>query len=109
MKVGDVAYDHSRGLLKKDGVVISLGTSKLRDVWFFFLTNKNKVITEGQIRNAIYGGYDRGEQAIRQFIQSIRRALRVIKSHCRIISWGSRNWELVTKQGVRGMISVRNI
>src|SRR5579864_6219081 len=98
MQVGDIEYDHDRGLLSKGSVTVSISTSRRRAIWFLFVINANKVVTEDMIREQAYGGRLIEKGAIRAIVYHLRRALVELGSDCRIASWGYCNWELIVPE-----------
>jgi DNA-binding winged helix-turn-helix (wHTH) protein len=97
MQVGDLEYDHARGLLSKDGVTVRLSTGKRRDVWFLFANNANNVVTYADIRRHVYA--DRvvvTDENMRQHIYWVRVAIKRLNSRCKIANWGFGTWELIT-------------
>jgi DNA-binding winged helix-turn-helix (wHTH) protein len=98
MQVGDIEYDHDRGLLTKGSVTVSISTSRRRAIWFLFVINANKVVTEDMLREQAYGGQMREKNAIRAMVYHLRRTLIELGSECRIASWGYCNWELIVPE-----------
>jgi DNA-binding response OmpR family regulator len=96
MQVGDLAYDHDRGLLTKDGITVRLSTGKRRDIWFLLVNNQNHVMHEAFIKSAIWGHRFTSDGLIRVHIYYLRRALKRLQSDCKIANWGFGNWELMT-------------
>ncbi len=96
MQVGDIEYDHDRGLLSKDGVTVSVSTGKRRAIWYILACNANVVVDEDDIRKSIYGDRTMCEGIIRQHIYGLRRRIKMLRSGCKIVNWGLHTWELVT-------------
>ena len=98
MQVGDIEYDHDRGLLTKGSVTVSISTSRRRAIWFLFVINANKVVTDRDIRRELYGDREMGDANIRAFVYLLRRGLNQLGSQCRIANWGFGNWELIVPE-----------
>ena len=99
MQVGDLEYDHDRGLLSKDGVAVRLGTGKRRDTWFLFANSANSVVTYADIRRVVYDDRIVMDATTRQHIYWLRIAMKRLNSRCKIANWGFGNWELITGDG----------
>jgi DNA-binding winged helix-turn-helix (wHTH) protein len=98
MRVGDIEYDHDRGLLTKDGVTLSVSTGIRRRLWFLFVNNANNVVSLGQIRETVYGGRFVEDTAIRAIIRQVRQVLIALGSRCRIVTHWHGNWELIVPE-----------
>jgi DNA-binding winged helix-turn-helix (wHTH) protein len=96
MQVGDLEYDHERGLLSKDGVTVRLSTGKRRNIWFLFANGPNSVVTNADIRHHVYADRIVTDENMRQHIYWLRVAMKRLKSRGKIANWGLGHWELIT-------------
>lgn len=94
IQVGDMELDTERGRLSKGRRSSSLGPMKAK-MFVLFAQHPNRVLSEENLRLALYGEDYRGDAAVRAVLLLCRRKMRRLQSKSQIRNVRYYGWEFV--------------